>query len=266
MNLKKRYLMIILVLVLIIVAVLVILSKTKKSKNANVKIPILLYHDFVTTVPDSDPDNFNYINTPQSYEENIKVLLENGYTFISFQELNDANNGKISLPEKPILVTFDDGYASNYEYIFSILKKYNVKVSIFVVTDKIGKEVDGKKYLSWEQCREMQDSGLVEIFSHSKRHIFYDKLPVRQIRDDVIESYKIIEEKLGSKNLKVFAYPYGAYTKETVWTLKLNGMDMQVYDLGMNYSNDFNKDYIKRMNIPCEMTGTEIVEEINNTN
>ena len=263
---KKRYLMIILVLVLIIVAVLVILSKTKKSKNANVKIPILLYHDFVTTVPDSDPDNFNYINTPQSYEENIKVLLENGYTFISFQELNDANNGKISLPEKPILVTFDDGYASNYEYIFSILKKYNVKVSIFVVTDKIGKEVDGKKYLSWEQCREMQDSGLVEIFSHSKRHIFYDKLPVRQIRDDVIESYKIIEEKLGSKNLKVFAYPYGAYTKETVWTLKLNGMDMQVYDLGMNYSNDFNKDYIKRMNIPCEMTGAEIVEEINNTN
>ena len=233
MNLKKRYLMIILVLVLIIVAVLVILPKTKKSKNANVKIPILLYHDFVTTVPDSDPDNFNYINTPQSYEENIKALLEDGYTFISFQELNDANNGKISLPEKPILVTFDDGYASNYEYIFSILKKYNVKVSIFVVTDKIGKEVYGKKYLSWVQCREMQDSGLVEIFSHSKRHVFYDKLPVRQIRDDVIESYKIIEEKLGSKNLKVFAYPYGAYTKETVWTLKLNGMDTQVYDLGM---------------------------------
>ena len=263
---KKRYLMIILVLVLIIVAVLVILSKTKKSKNANVKIPILLYHDFVTTVPDSDPDNFNYINTPQSYEENIKVLLENGYTFISFQELNDANNGKISLPEKPILVTFDDGYASNYEYIFPILKKYNVKVSIFVVTDKIGKEVDGKKYLSWEQCKEMQDSSLVEIFSHSKRHVFYDKLPVRQIRDDVIESYKIIEEKLGSKNLKVFAYPYGAYTKETVWTLKLNGMDMQVYDLGMNYSNDFNKDYIKRMNIPCEMTGAEIIEEINSAN
>ena len=266
MNLKKRYLMIILVLVLIIVTVLVILPKIKKSKNANVKIPILLYHDFVTTVPDSDPDNFNYINTPQSYEENIKVLLENGYTFISFQELDDANNGKISLPEKPILVTFDDGYASNYEYIFPILKKYNVKVSIFVVTDKIGKEVDGKKYLSWEQCKEMQDSSLVEIFSHSKRHVFYDKLPVRQIRDDVIESYKIIEEKLGSKNLKVFACPYGAYTKETVWTLKLNGMDMQVYDLGMNYSNDFNKDYIKRMNIPCEMTGAEIIEEINSAN
>ena len=263
---KKKYLIIILVLVLIIITVLAILPKNRKSKNADIKIPILLYHDFVTIVPESDPDNFNYINTPQSYEENIKVLLENGYTFISFQELNDANNGKIELPEKTILISMDDGYYSNYEYIFPIIKKYNVKISIFIVTDKIGKEIDGKKYLSWEQCKEMQDSGLVEIFSHSKRHVFYDKLPVRMICDDVVESYKIIEENLGRKNLKVFAYPYGAYTKETVWTLKLNGIDMQVYDIGMNYANNFNNDYIKRINIPCEMTGKEIIEEINSTN
>lgn len=264
-NLKKIYLIIIIVLIAVII--LAIWPRNRKNKNADVdvKIPILLYHDFVTIVPDSDPDNFNYINTPQSFEENIKVLLENGYTIISFQELDDANNGKIELPKKPILISMDDGYYSNYEYIFPILKKYNVKASIFIVTDKIGKEIDGKKYLSWEECIEMQNSGLVEIFSHSKRHVFYNKLSVRTTRDDVIESYKIIEEKLGNKKLKVFAYPYGAYTKETVWTLKLNGIDMQVYDIGMNHSNNFNNDYIKRINIPCEMTGGEIIEEINST-
>lgn len=117
---KKRYLIIILVLLLIFAIILAIFLKNRKSKKTDVKVPILLYHDFVTTVPDSDPDNFNYINTPQSYEENIKVLLEKGYTFISFQELNDANSGKIEFPEKPILITFDDGYYSNYEYIFPI--------------------------------------------------------------------------------------------------------------------------------------------------
>ena len=262
---KKIYLII--TIFLIVVIALAILPKNRKSKNADedVKIPILLYHDFVTVVPDSDPDNFNYINTPQSFEENIKVLLENGYTIISFQELDDANNGKAELPKKPILISMDDGYYSNYEYIFPILKKYNVKASIFIVTDKIGKEIDGKKYLSWEECIEMQNSGLVEIFGHSKRHVFYNKLSVRTTRDDVIESYKIIEEKLGNKKLKVFAYPYGAYTKETVRTLKLNGIDMQVYDIGMNHSNNFNNDYIKRINIPCEMTGGEIIEEINST-
>lgn len=108
----------------------------------------------------------------------------------------------------------------------------------------------------------MQNSGLVEIFSHSKRHIFYDKVPVREVRDDVTESYKIIEEKLGKKTLKVFAYPFGAYTNETVKALKNNGIDMQVYDIGINNFKNFNKEYIKRINVPCEMTGREIIEEI----
>lgn len=263
---KAKHLIVIVILVIIVAIAIVIWTGHPKIKKANVKIPILLYHDFVATVPDNDPDNFNYINTPQSFEENIKVLLENGYTFISIRELNDANGRKIELPEKTILVSMDDGYYSNYEYIYPILKKYNVKASIFIVTDKIGKEIDGKKYLSWKQCIEMQNSGLVEIFSHSKRHVFYDKLPVRAIRNDVVESYKDIERNLGSQDLKVFAYPYGAYTKETVWALKMNGIYMQVYDIGINYFNTFNRDYIKRINIPCEMTGAEVIEEINNIN
>ena len=108
----------------------------------------------------------------------------------------------------------------------------------------------------------MQNSGLVEIFSHSKKHIFYNKLPIREIRDDVKESYEIIEKHLGKKDLKVFAYPYGAYTNDTVRTLKNNGIDFQIYDIGINNFKDFNKDFIKRINIPCEMTGKEIIEEI----
>lgn len=263
---KRKYLIFIAILIIILAIVIVIFRQYLNNKRGDIKIPILLYHDFVTAVPDYDPDNFNYINTPQSFEENIKVLLEDGYTFISLEELNDAYNGKIELPAKPILVNMDDGYYSNYEYIYPILKKYQVKASIFIVTDKVGKEIDGKKYLGWSECIEMQNSGFVEIFSHSKRHVFYDKLAARVIKDDVAESYKMIEKNLGNKNLKVFAYPYGAYTKETVWTLKMNGIDMQVYDIGINYFNKFNKNYIKRINIPCEMTGKEIIEEISQAN
>ena len=261
----KHFVLIVALAIVIVVTAIIFVEQPKENSN-NIKIPILLYHDFVKVVPDSDPDNFNYINTPESFEENIKTLLENGYNFISFQELNDAINKKIELPKKPILINMDDGYYSNYEYIYPILKKYNIKASIFIVTDNIGKELDGKKYLSWEQCLEMQNSGLVEILSHSKRHVFYDKLSIREIVDDVKKSYKTIEKNLGNKSLKVFAYPYGASTSKTVWALKINGIDMQVYDLGMNYYNNFNKNYIKRINIPCEMTGIEIIEEINNTN
>ena len=64
------------------------------------------------------------------------------------------------------------------------------------------------------------------------------------------------------EDIKIFAYPYGAYTNETVKTLKNNGIDMQLYDIGINNFNCFNIDYIKRINVPCEMTGIEIIEEI----
>lgn len=68
------------------------------------------------------------------------------------------------------------------------------------------------------------------------------------------------------KEFKVFAYPYGAYTRKTVWTLKISGIDMQVYDIGVNNFKNLNKDYIKRINVHCEMTGKEIIEEIKMAN
>lgn len=258
-NVHKKLLIFIFIILLVIFLIIFFLKPARK----NIDIPILLYHDFTLKLPDEDPDGFNYINTPESFEENIKTLLGNGYTFLSFKDLNDAYQNKKDLPSKPILITFDDGYSSNYDYIFPILKKYNVKASIFIVTGNIGKTIDGKTYLTWEQCKTMQDSNLVEIFSHSSKHVFYDKLPVYELQKDVEESYKAIEKHLGKQELKVFAYPYGAYTKESVLALKLNGIDMQVYDIGINNFKDFNKNYIKRINIPCEMTGYEIIEEIN---
>lgn len=262
LKMKNKVLILCLIVVVVLVAVGISFKQYNDRKRADIKIPILLYHNFVTTVPDSDPDNFNYINTPESFEENIKTLLDNGYTILSMKELADADEGKTELPAKPILITFDDGYYSNYEYIYPILKKYKVKASIFVITDKMGQEIDGIKYLGWDECKEMQDSGLVEIFSHSKKHVFYNKLPVREIRDDVKESYELIEKYLGKQDLKVFAYPYGAYTDQTVRTLKNNGIDFQIYDIGINNFKNLDRNFIKRINIPCEMTGKEIIEEI----
>ena len=146
---KKKMIIICLIMIVIAFVIAIVIKQNKQNKRADVKIPVLLYHNFVKTVPDSDPDNFNYINTPESFEENIKTFLENGYTIISMKELADANNGKTELPDKPMVITFDDGYYSNYEYIYPILKQYQVKASIFIVTDKIGQEIDGIKYLSW---------------------------------------------------------------------------------------------------------------------
>ena len=100
------------------------------------------------------------------------------------------------------------------------------------------------------------------VFHLNWKHQTYDKRSVRELRDDVKESYKLTEEHLGKQELKVFAYPYGAYTKETVRTLQNNGIDFQIYDIGINNFKTLDRDFIKRINIPCEMTGQEIIEEI----
>ena len=149
MKSKRKIITAFLIAILIVFIIVVLVNNN--NKRADVKIPVLLYHNFVTTVPESDVDNFNYINTPESFEENIKIFLENGYTIISINELNDINNGKKEIPSKPMIITFDDGYYSNYEYIYPILKKYNIKASIFIITDKkrinIPCEMTGKEII-----------------------------------------------------------------------------------------------------------------------
>ena len=130
MKTRNRIIIVSLIVILIAGIIAIVVKNHNQNKRADVKIPVLLYHNFVTTVPETDPDNFNYINTPESFEENIKVFLENGYTIISIKDLDNAYKGKAELPEKPLIITFDDGYYSNYEYIFPILKKYNVKASM----------------------------------------------------------------------------------------------------------------------------------------
>lgn len=88
MSIKK--LIIVILVMIIAIAGFVFYQYQNHHKKENEKIPVLLYHNFVSRVPESDPDNFNYINTPQSFEENMKVLLENGYTVLSMQELDDS--------------------------------------------------------------------------------------------------------------------------------------------------------------------------------
>ena len=87
MSTKKKMIIVCLIIVVIVVSIGIIYNQKKDDKRADAKVPILLYHNFVTTVPENDPDNFQYINTPDSFEENIKTFLENGYTVISMKEL-----------------------------------------------------------------------------------------------------------------------------------------------------------------------------------
>lgn len=137
----------------------------KKYETEEVSLPVLLYHN-ITETPKSSMDI-----SPENFERNISYLCERGYNTISLSQLEDYVFKGINLPEKPILITFDDGYYSNYEYAFPILKKYNCKAVIFPVGITFGTdEYMGRKILrhfGFAEANEMIESGLIEIGSHT---------------------------------------------------------------------------------------------------
>ena len=99
--------------------------------------PILEYHMVQEYTPE---DGYDYNVPPEDFKAQLEYLKENGYTTISIRDFLRAKKGLQELPEKPIILTFDDGYVSNYTELLPILEEYNVKATIFMVTNDIGRK------------------------------------------------------------------------------------------------------------------------------
>ena len=141
------------------------LQRSGNNENQSVPIPILMYHHIV---PDYEPSSYIVINE-SAFREQMTALKNSGYTTLFFHDLLDYVDGKKELPEKPILITFDDGYESNYTIAYPILRQLEMKATISVIGSLVGiKDVPGEiPYLSWDEAKEMQDSGFIDIQSHT---------------------------------------------------------------------------------------------------
>jgi peptidoglycan/xylan/chitin deacetylase (PgdA/CDA1 family) len=178
-------------------------------------IPTLMYHKVGDHPPGSQLAKLWV--TADEFRRQMLYLKEHGYTTLTFSELRDAEEGKRQMPSKPALVTFDDGYANNYELAYPILKELGLKGNIFLVYETIDSHnswhnPDSEPWipmLTWTQVREMQDSGVVEMGSHTMSHKNLPTLPLEEVRWQLGESKKRLEEKLG-REMVGFAYPYGA--------------------------------------------------------
>ena len=193
-----------------------------KIGEKDIKIPIIIYHAFSTPIPESDP--YKLFSSRERFDENVTTLLEAGYTFITLDDIYKYNEGKIALPEKNVAITMDDGWYGNYTDAFPVLKEHNIPATIFVVEELIGTE----GYFSWDQAKEMYDTGLVKIHSHGQKHIDYSKLSKEALIAGIEHSQEAIEKALGEKVSKIFAYPSGAYTENSVNWLKEAGYHVQV--------------------------------------
>lgn len=170
------------------------------SKLINLKdVPVLNYHKV-------DILNHALSVSSQEFEEQMEYLYKNNYHTITPDQLLAYLKCGQQLPDKPIVITFDDGYLDNYTNAYPIMKKYGFTGTIFIVTNLVGHD---PRFITWDQVREMQDNGIV-FGSHTANHTSLTSLTKEQIMAELTQSRDEMARQLG-KLPNYFAYPTGTY-------------------------------------------------------
>jgi len=166
-------------------------------------IPVLMYHSIST-----DPVNSLCVSETQ-LEEEMKWLYDNNYNALTVDELYNILVLGDTPPEKPVLITFDDGYLNNYEAGWPILKKYGFHATFFIITNLMGSD-----YMDWEQLKELVKEGN-SIGSHTVNHYDLAIISKERQRYELYESKLILEKQLGI-SIKALCYPSGRYDETTI--------------------------------------------------
>ena len=195
-----------------------------KIGEKNLKLPVLIYHGFSTPMLSTEDDPYKLMCSKDLFEDQITTFKDDGYTFITLEDLYKYKSGKIGLPEKTVSITMDDGWLGNYTEAFDLIKKYEVPATIFIVEELVGTE----GYFDWEQAKEMYDSGLVKIHVHGRKHTSATGYSKEKLIEDYNHTHSLIEEKMGTKLKKIMAYPAGDSSADTIKWLKEAGFEVQV--------------------------------------
>lgn len=258
-----------------------ITAANTKENNKNIsKIPVLMYHHISEDASKWDSTCIS----PEKFREEMLYLKVLGYNTIHFSDYIQYSEQGKSLPDNPIIVTFDDGYLSNYIYAYPVLKKYDMKATIFVIGWSVGRKLNKDsntsitEHFTWEQAREMYQSGLVEIQSHTydlhnpSDGINYglgvaklDKETELQYRTrlgtDLEKLEKLIHQNLGSE-IYVFSYPYGNYNEYAKKVLKDRGYKFAVTTQDGIADFEDNTYLIKRINMPSDISSKSLISKL----
>jgi len=174
-------------------------------------IPILMYHHI------GEDTNWLFVKK-ETFTSQMDYLVQKGYQTVTLIDLVASLQSGQSLPSKPVVLTFDDGYRDFYQNAYPILKTHNFKATLFVISQHVG----GSEYVTWEQLREMIGSGLVTVGDHTLSHPSLPILSEERLKDEVISAKNILEAQLGT-TINVFSYPYGGSNGEVEKILKESG-------------------------------------------
>ena len=235
---------------------------TSKPSYRGSYIPVLMYHSFSEKVPSGSSSS--YVSTAL-FDQQLEALLKNHYTPITFYDLKLYLAGLGGLPEKPVILTADDGYLNNYTHAFPLLKKHKVPATFFVSTAFVGIDESNDNtvhpHFSWEEALEMERSGLVDIQIHGYDHTRFTKLSMEELAYQISISLGLIEKHLGKRDVVVAAYPQFKSNASTKRLLADMGVNLQITDLAKR-GTVLKADGIKRINVPNTMSAEELISTI----
>ncbi len=180
-------------------------------------LPILMYHH-IEDLPSNVSNEWRELTvSPAIFKEQMNYLSENNYNPITFKDLQSFIENNEPLPEKSLIITFDDGWLNQYENAFPILREYDFTATFFVV----GRYVGGSSFMNKIQIKEMIEEEM-EIGSHSMTHANLVTVSEKDLRQEVAGS-KVLLENVFDVDVISFAYPYGAIDRNVVSAVESAG-------------------------------------------
>lgn len=230
---KLNYKLIIIVFLMILLILstgLFIYSNASSDEENSIRLPIIMYHSLLK----EEARSGKYTVTPDTFKADLEYISSKGYTTITMTELIDYVYNNTPLPEKPIIITFDDGYYNNFVYAIPILKEYNMKAIISIVgeyTDRYSRSGEANAnygYMRWEDIKLAMEDGIIEFQNHSYNLHGNNKGRNGSMkkRGESLEEYKTFltsdlmklqdEFKENTKYIpNTYTYPFGGVSKES---------------------------------------------------
>jgi peptidoglycan/xylan/chitin deacetylase (PgdA/CDA1 family) len=269
---------------MLFVMLLVLPSCSKKTENS-VSVPILLYHHI------SDTGDGAMTVTVETFRSHVQALDDAGYTTVTVDDLIRFVNEGSSLPEKPLCITFDDGYLSNYDIAYPMLKEKDMKATIFVVGCSVGSKEHYKDttfpiipHFDYAEARDMLESGLISIQSHtydmhqygpyeSTDHVLRPNMLkndteseqeyVQAMTADMDQMNAVFTEHLDC-SVRAVAYPKGKYDSLTESVLRSLGVQATLTtEVGVNILSAGQPDCLfglRRCNVTESMSPEELLQ------
>lgn len=171
------------------------------------KLIVIYYHDIV-----DDEKGYSYQKVEEAkFESQMKYLRNNGYNTILFEDLNRP------LPDKAVLLTFDDGFRTVYKRAVPIMRRYGIKGNIFIPTRYV--EEDHPHFMTWTMLKELCDTGDFSVAAHTHNHVDIRGLSESEMKAEVDQSDSLLKIHLNIQT-NCFCMPYGKYDAKSIVLLK----------------------------------------------